>query len=219
MNFRSVCALLPALLLGTTFATGETPGHPAPDATGFTVIFDGTDLSKIETEGNWQIQDDGSLKLTPRPGESGWKRYGSYIWLPGEYADFTVDFEFKYAEEGNSGLYFRCADTVDPTKSGFEVQILDSHGAEKKLGHHDMGGIIRTRGPLVNAAKPAGEWQRMTVTMRGDHLTVVLNDQLVQDFNLREEKPEGKELAEKGRICIQDHGQPFTVRNIQVKRL
>ena len=193
--------------------------HPAPDDKSFTVIFDGKDMSNIETEGNWQIQDDGSLHLTPRPGEKGWTRYGSYIWLKDKYADFVFDFEFKYGKGGNSGFYFRCGDKVDPTKSGFEVQILDSYGVEKKLGHHDMGGVIRTGGPLENASKPAGEWNRMTVKMKGDQLTVVLNGKLVQDINLAEKKPTDKELPAEGWICIQDHGQPFTVRNLRVKGL
>ena len=193
--------------------------HPAADDKSFTVIYDGKDLSKIKTEGNWEIQKDGSLHLTPRPGEKGWTRYGSYIWLKEKYADFVFDFEFKYAKGGNSGFYFRCGDEVDPTKSGFEVQILDSFGNEKKLGHHDMGGVIATGGPLVNASKPAGEWSRMTVTMKGDQLTVVLNGKLVQDINLAEKKPKNKTLHPKGGICIQDHGLPFTVRNLKVKAL
>lgn len=193
--------------------------HPAADDPSFTTIFDGKDLSKIDTEGNWKIQDDGSLHLTPRPGEKGWTRYGSYIWLKEKYADFTFDFEFKYGKGGNSGFYFRCGDKVDPTASGFEVQILDSYGAKKELGHHDMGGVIRTTGPLVNASKPAGEWNRMTATMKGDRLIVVLNGQLVQDINLAEKKPKEKDLPAEGWICIQDHGQPFTVRNLKVKAL
>tara|TARA_R110002096_G_scaffold42144_19_gene113802 strand:+ start:5510 stop:6148 length:639 start_codon:yes stop_codon:yes gene_type:complete len=189
------------------------------DAEGFTVIFDGKDLSQVKTEGNWIIQDDGSLHLEPRPGEKGWSRYGSYIWLKEDYADFVFDFEFKYGKGGNSGLYFRCGDDVDPTKSGFEVQILDSYGEEKELGHHDMAGVIKTAGPLKNMSKPAGEWNRMIVTMKGDQLHVVLNGEVVQDINLAEKKPADKNLAPSGKICIQDHGQPFTVRNLKVKRL
>ncbi len=193
--------------------------HPATHAEDFEQIFDGKDLSKLKTEGNWEVQKDGSLHLTPREGEKGWTRYNHYIWLPGEYGDFIFDFEFKYTKGGNSGLYFRCSDDIDPTKSGFEVQILDSFGVEKELGHHDMGGIIQTQGASKNASIAPGEWNRMTVSMKGDHLTVVLNGHLIQDFNLREKKPEKKELAAKGKICIQDHGLPFTVRNIQVKKL
>ena len=193
--------------------------HPAADAGGFETIYDGKDLSKIKTEGNWQIQPDGSLQLTPREGEKGWTRYNHYIWLPGEYGDFTFDFEFLYTEGGNSGLYFRCGDDIDPTLSGFEVQILDSFGVEKELGHHDMGGIIKTQGPSQNMSKAPGEWNRMTVSMVGDRLIVVLNGECIQDFNLREKKPGDKNLPASGKIAIQDHGLPFTVRNIRVKKL
>ena len=184
----------------------------------FTVIYDGKDLSNIETKGNWLIQDDGSLFLKPRPGEKGWQRYDSYLYLKGDYADFTVDFKYKHGRGGNSGLYFRITDTKDATASGHEVQILDSHG-KKNLGHHDLGGVIRTSGPLKNAAKPAGEWNRMIVTLKDNKLTVVLNGETVQDnLDLMAKKPEGKELADSGKIAIQDHGQEFWVRNIKVKK-
>ena len=48
---------------------------------------------------------------------------------------------------------------------------------------------------------------------------MVLNGELVQDINLAEKKPKDKELVASGKICIQDHGQPFTVRNLRVKKL
>jgi len=186
----------------------------------FETIYDGSDLSRIETEGNWQIQEDGSLYLEPREGESGWKRYGSYLWIDGEYVDFVFDFEFKYEEGGNSGFYFRVADESDPVQSGFEVQILDCHGKEGELGHHDMGGVIRTAGPLANACREPGAWNRMVVTLRGSKLTVKLNGTLVQDrLDLMTKKPDGKTLAPEGKLCIQDHGQKFWVRDLKVKRL
>ena len=47
---------------------------------------------------------------------------------------------------------------------------------------------------------------------------MVLNGQKVQDnLDLAAKKPANKKLAEKGKIAIQDHGQPFWVRNIKVK--
>ncbi|NNC88121.1 MAG: DUF1080 domain-containing protein [Akkermansiaceae bacterium] len=185
----------------------------------FTTIYDGKDLSKIKTEGNWKIQDDGSLFLEPRPGEKGWQRYGSYLWLKDDYEDFVVDFEYKHPKGGNSGLYFRISDESDATAHGFEVQILDCFGKEK-LGPHDLGGVIKTAGPLVNASKKPGEWNRMIVTLKDGKLTVELNGKKVQDgLDLAARKPKGKDLAAQGKIAIQDHGQPFWVRNIRVKRL
>jgi len=206
--------------LSTIFATSLFAGHPEFGGEGFTVLYDGKNLDGIETEGNWKIQEDGSLFLEPREGEKGWSRYNHYIWLKEKHGDFVFDFEYKHPEGGNSGLYFRCADKVDPTKSGFEVQIKDSTGlADDKMGHHDLGGVIQTKGASKNMSKPANEWNRMTVTMKGNQLQVVLNGELIQDFDLSKEKKEDKELVEEGWISIQDHGLPFYVRNLQVKKL
>ncbi len=188
-------------------------------AEGFTTIFDGKDMSKIKTTGNWKIQKDGSLHLEPRPGEKGWSRYGSYLWLKEDYKDFVFDFEYKHGKGGNSGLYFRIYDESDATAHGFEIQILDCFG-KKKLGQHDLGGVIQTAGPLVNASKPAGEWNRMVVTMKEGKLSVVLNGKTVQDkLDLAASKPKNKKLAGSGKIAIQDHGQKFWVRNLKVKSL
>ena len=205
-----------SLALGSGLLAAE---HPAFPGEGFKVVFDGGELGGMKTKGNWLVRDDKTLELVPRKGESGWKRYGSYLWLPGEYADFIVDFEFKYPKGGNSGLYFRISDESDATAHGWEVQILDCFGKKGKLSHHDTGGVIRTSGPAENACRPPGEWNRMTVELRGAKLRVVLNGKLVQDIDLAEKKPKDKELAPKGKIAIQDHGQPFHVRNIQVKAL
>ena len=74
------------------------------DEDGFTTVFDGKDLSQLETKGNWVIQDDGSLFLKPRPGEKGWSRYPSYLWLKGDYTDFVVDFEYKHPRRATPGF-------------------------------------------------------------------------------------------------------------------
>ena len=180
--------------------------------------FTGKGMS-VKTEGNWIPQDDGSLFLDPRPGEKGWTRYGSYLWLTEDYKDFVFDFEYKHGKGGNSGLYFRIYDESDATAHGFEVQILDCYG-KKKLGPHDLGGVIQTSGPLANASKPAGEWNNMRVMIKEGKLTVTLNGKTVQDgLDLAAKKPKAKKLADSGKIAIQDHGQEFSVRNLMVKKL
>lgn len=182
------------------------------------VTFTGNGMS-VKTEGNWQVQKDGSLFLDPRPGEKGWTRYGSYLWLTEDYEDFVFEFEYKHGKGGNSGLYFRIYDESDATAHGFEVQILDCYG-KKKLGQHDLGGVIQTAGPLTNASKPAGEWNRIQLTMKEGKVTVVINGKKVQEnMDLAAKKPKGKKLAGSGKIAIQDHGQKFSVRSLRVKKL
>ena len=42
-------------------------------------LFNGKDLSGWQTTGNWKVEEDGVLSLTPRPGEEGWQRYDAYL--------------------------------------------------------------------------------------------------------------------------------------------
>ena len=181
------------------------------------------DLSKCETEGNWKTQEDGSIYLKPRSGEKGWTRYGSYLWFPGKYSDFVCEFEYKHEAKGNSGFYFRVPDKDKPTTVGVEIQILDCH-KKKNIGFHDLGGIIKFKDvkkgdPLVNAAKPAGEWNKVKTTVKGSVVTVEINGKVVQDkVDLKERELAGG-LVDSGYIGIQDHGLPFWVRNIRIKKL
>ena len=136
------------------------------------------------------------LHLKPREGETGWKRYDAYLWFPEQYQDFVCRFDFKLGEGGNSGFYFRISDQSDATLHGFEIQLKDDYGKEE-MGPHDVGGVIKTSGPKVNAVKPAGEWNEMIVRLKGSKLMVKLNDQTVQQVNLEKARPADKPLAKK----------------------
>ena len=60
---------------------------------------------------------------------------------------------------------FRISDQSDATLHGFEIQLKDDYGKEE-MGPHDVGGVIKTSGPKINAVKPAGEWNEMTVRLK-----------------------------------------------------
>lgn len=180
----------------------------------------GGDLVKHwETKGNWILDADSVVTLKPRPGESGWTRYDSYLWLKGEYQDFEIDFEYKVEKKGNSGFYFHVGNVKEPVATGIEVQIYDSHGkaADAKLTDHDSGGIIPSIPPTKNTAKPAGEWNRFVITVKGDHAVVKLNGETVNEFELTHDKL--KTRPKTGAIGFQDHGLPLALRNIRIKKL
>lgn len=183
---------------------------------GFKNLFNGKDVSNWDTTGNWFANDRGELEIKPREGETGWKRFDAYLYSKKKYRNFVFDFEYKYPAKGNSGFFFRIADKKEPVTSGFEVQIKDDHG-KKKGGPHDTGGVIGTHGPSKVMAKPAGEWNRMIVTMKGDRLKVELNGEVVNDFNLKEKAK--KSVPDTGYISLQDHGQNLFFRNIRFKEL
>jgi hypothetical protein len=169
------------------------------------------------TTGNWILDREGVVELKPRKGETGWTRYDAYLWLKKQYKDFEADFEYKVAKGGNSGFYFHVGDLKDPVAKGIEVQIYDSAGRKGKLTDHDSGGIIPGIPPTKNAAKPAGEWNRMKVTCKDGKVTVELNGEVVNEVPL--DNPRIRNRPASGHIGFQDHGLPLWLRNIKIREL
>ena len=125
------------------------------------------------------------------------------------YTDFKLHVEVKYPARGNSGVYLR---------GRHEVQVEDSvvSSAEATGG---LGAIYGFLIPNQNAAKGAGEWQTIDVTLVGRRVTVVLNGKSI----LCEQEipgPTGGALDSKegapGPVMLQgDHG-PVEYRNLTI---
>jgi len=124
------------------------------------------------------------------------------------FRDFRLHVEFMYPKGSNSGIYLR---------GRYEVQIIDGFGQEP--GSRNIAGVYGFVTPTANAARLAGEWQSMDVTLVGRRVTIVLNDETVIDD---QEIPgitggalDSKE-GEPGPLFIQgDHG-PISFRSIVV---
>jgi hypothetical protein len=65
--------------------------------------------------------------------------------------------------------------------------------------------------PKVKADAPPGQWNRFVITLKGDHLTVVLNGKLVID------EPSMPGLPARGPIGLQHHGDPLQFTNLFIK--
>jgi len=190
--------------------------HPAPDAPGFVPLFNGKDLAGWRTKGNWVYDADGSVTLKPRPGETGWKRFDAYLMTERKYRAFVLDLEFKFEPTGNSGVFFRVDDPLQPVDRGIELQILDTHGLAKP-GHHDCGGIIRAMGPSRNMVKPAGEWNRYTLTLQGDLLQVDFNGE--RTIVLALDKSPMKDRPAEGHVGFQDEAKRVWYRGVRLREL
>lgn len=172
------------------------------------------------TKGNWSIDKEGVVTLTPREGEKGWSRWDAYLWLGDKkYQDFEFEFDYKVQKGGNSGFYFHVADKNSPVATGIEVQIYDSGSkpAGAKLTDHDSGGIIPGVPPAKNAAKPAGEWNHFAVRCQGGKVTVSLNGTVVNELPLDHEKIKTRPAT--GYIGFQDHALPLSLRNLKIREL
>jgi hypothetical protein len=187
-----------------------------PDDAAFVPLLTGTDLSGWQTTGNWIPEEPHGVRLDPRKGEGGWRRYHHYITTARPYGNFILDLEFKYAKGGNTGVFLRVGDPKNHVDSGFEVQILDTFG-KSPVGHHDCGGIIATAAPSKNMAKPAGEWNRYVITCVGSHLQVEFNGERVIDLDLSTSAMKSRPLV--GLIGFQDEGKPVSYRNVRIVAL
>ncbi|MCP4643078.1 MAG: DUF1080 domain-containing protein [bacterium] len=189
----------------------ETPPAEMPDEgsaaeEGWVVLFDGTDLTGWQNardhaaENAWTVEGDAMTN----------KDHGNDIATVDQWKDFDLEIEYKTIPDGNSGVYLR---------GRVEVQVLDSHGVgQPNTG--DAGAIYDQFAPLVNAAKPAGEWHTVETSYVGDRLTVKLNGQLVQDKIQITSVTGGAlpgDVNEPGPIMLQgDHGKVW-YRNVRVR--
>jgi hypothetical protein len=78
-------------------------------------------------------------------------------------SDFKLHLEFKSIAGGNSGVYLR---------GRYEIQLSDHVGSLDPLR---MGAVYGHLRPTQSAARPAGQWQALDVTLLGRTVTVVLN--------------------------------------------
>lgn len=219
-------AALVGLLVGAVFVLGSCAGgsrgpltaHPVTSGWRDVVA---DDLSNCDfNPGSWAVED-GVLT----------RKGGGSIWTKTQYADFVLDLEFKVDAGTNSGVFFRTADIKDSVQTGIEIQIHDSHGREP--GKHSCGAVYDIQAPKVNAVKPAGQWNRMTIMAKGPKISIVMNDEQIIDIDLDDwtephKNKDGspnkfntayKDAARIGAFGFQDHGKIVWYRNIKVKKL
>jgi hypothetical protein len=128
-------------------------------------LFNGKDLAgwrprTVGKKNGWVVKDGLLVNATP----------GNDLLTEKKFNDFKLHAEFRYPKGSNSGIYLR---------GRYEVQIEDGFGQEPEC--HIIGSVYGFLTPSVNAAKRAGEWQTLDVTLVGRVVTVVLNGERIID--------------------------------------
>jgi serine/threonine protein kinase len=125
---------------------------------------------------------------------------GSYLVVyEKKLGDFVLDFDYKLSRGCNSGVFLRVGNLDDPVHTGIEVALDETTG----VGYGDSGAFYSLVAPTVNAQKPAGEWNHMTIAAAGAVLAVSLNGTEVSWINLDEwsvpgKRPDGTDHIFKG---------------------
>jgi Domain of Unknown Function (DUF1080) len=216
------------------------PGEPNLFSDGLSA-FKGP-IGEWEEVGSVVMDPDNPKKLQAKPGKGVWfngpKGRTKNLFTKKNHGDVEVSFEFLIPKGSNSGVKFH---------GHYEIQIMDSFGA-KELSGDSCGGVYpraeakpkyhhidKGIAPRVNACKPAGEWQSMTIAFQAPRfdakgkkianarlLKVVFNGQVIHE-NQELLTPTGDrwpnpEMAE-GPLMIQaDHG-PVAFRNLTMRPL
>lgn len=201
---------------------------------GFTLLFtkDGppnnwvvrawNDVSKeVPADAEWAVKE-GVLQ----PG----KRRGTWLLTKKEYTDVILEFEIKLTERGNSGVALRAPMHGDPAFDGMELQFADLRYNTEAKDSELTGGIYRAIAPKKQVYKPT-EWNECRIDLRGTHLKVTLNGELIQDVDLSKfdqpvkrhdgtDAPAIKDRPNRGHIGFQHlsrDNEPIWIRNVKLK--
>ena len=214
----SVLAL--ALCASAWAQKGIRTGHP--DTAGWKNLFEPDLANAVFSPGGWAFEN-GLLVA----------KAGGTIWTKESYGDFVLHLEFKVDRQANSGVFLRTGD-IKNILSALEIQIHETtDGAQYGM----VGALYNAKPPSKDVTRPAGEWNRYTITCRESRLALVFNGEQVLDVDLNDWKeanknPDGtrnkfsvalKDYARMGPIGLQGlHGKeaaPVWFRNLKIRVL
>ena len=223
--------LLSLFLVAPIFA--ETTEDSAPNQlssaekeAGWTLLFDGKSLEHFrnfkakDVKAAWQVEN-GAFTLT--------KKGGGDLITRKQFGAFELTLDYKISKKGNSGVMFHVKETsAKPWQTGAEIQIQDNVAGRDP---QKAGWLYQLYEPetKVDATKPAGEWNTLRVLitpskcvhwMNGTKYVEYVKGSKDWDARVKASKfskyPDfGK--AKEGHICLQDHGNVVSFRNVKVR--
>ena len=170
---------------------------------GSTVLVDGTrglDNFNRVGDANWSAID-GAIQAT-----AGGKDPG-YLVTKVSYTDFVVRAEFWASDDANSGIFLRCQNpAVITDENCYEANIFD----QRPDPSYGTGAIVKVA-KVDPMPKAGGKWNTYEITVRGDHIVLMLNGQKTADVH-------DSKLAS-GPLALQWGQGTIKWRKVQVKAL
>jgi hypothetical protein len=150
-----------------------------------------------------------------------------------KYRDFELTLAWRVAPGGNSGIFYRASEDDDAIYwTAPEMQVLDDAGHKDGQSRLTAAGSDYGIYPApAGVVKPAGEWNRVRILVRGNHVEHWLNGVKVVEYELGSPDWLAKVQASKfaphphygrnaeGYIGLQDHGDWVAYRNIHIREL
>lgn len=222
MKFTLTCA---ALLLGLAvmpraLAADAAGKAPKPDKDGWYELFNGKNLD------GWKITEENPETFKVEDGQIVAHGEVAHLFYDGpvenhNFKNFEWKCEVMTKPQANSGMYFHTK--YQPTgwpAVGIETQVNNTHGDPRKTGS-----LYRIQDVMDDAPAKDNEWFTQSVTVKDNHVTVKVNDKVVNEWTQPEdfEREEGweKSVLGSGTFCLQGHdpGSETRYRSVKVKPL
>lgn len=200
----TIILLCGAILAGSTCATSAQES--------MTSLFNGKDLSGWVHVGpnpeSFRVQD-GTIMVTGAGNQPNWLRSEK------EYENFVLRFEYMTPGWCEAGVLLHAPLYGRQSKSGLKIHLRHDQVDE---GARASGSIYDVLPPLVQAGKPAKEWNQMEIHLNWPRLRVALNGQIIHDVDMQWNEKLRTRLR-RGYIGFQDIGTPIHYRNIEIREL
>ncbi|HET9276205.1 MAG TPA: DUF1080 domain-containing protein, partial [Gemmatimonadales bacterium] len=155
---------------------------PAERAAGWKLLFDGRTTAgwrgyrSDRMPPGWQVID-GALTRVEAAGD---------IITEQRFRDFELALEWKVDPGGNSGIFYRAIEGEGPIyRSAPEMQVLDDAAHADGRSRLTAAGANYGLYPAPpGVVKPAGEWNRVRILVRGNHVEHWLNDVRIVEYEL-----------------------------------
>ncbi len=217
------------LLPCSSFAEAKKKQEPEKVEEGFTSLFDGKSLKgwwkhdkvpKFHVGGKWEVVDDTLVGDQDPPGK------GGFLATKDKYGDFEIRMQINLDYPSDTGVFLRMGE------DGKSHQVTLDNRPEGQFGKiylpwtHDM---VHESPDGIKAFKQK-KWNDVVVRIEGEpsRIRFWLNDQLVTDFQHKEETTSG--VPREGYIGLQVHpavpthvnwkeGNKVRFRNIRIRDL
>ncbi|HIE99286.1 MAG: DUF1080 domain-containing protein [Fuerstiella sp.] len=195
-------------------------------AGGWTLLFNGKDTShwrnyqKDTISDGWKVENGELVRKDKGAGDIITKK---------QFDAFEITLDYKISEGGNSGLMFHVTEEEKkPWQTGPEIQIqdnVDGHDPQK------AGWLYQFYKSETDATNPAGEWNTLRVLITPKKCVHWMNGKKYleyvkgsDDWNERLAASKFSKfpkfgVATKGHICLQDHGNLVSFRNIKIREV
>lgn len=169
----------------------------------------------LDDKGQWQNLS-GSFDGWNQIGNANWRIEGGefvadegngHLVTKDMYGDVQIRADFWVDLPANSGIFMRASNPAEITQSNaYEVNIFDTRDDQT----YRTGGVVEFAAPS-EVIHTDGQWNTYDITMRGNHITVILNGVTTVDIN--------DDTYVSGPISLQYAAGIVKYRNVQIRQL